>query len=108
VRAGIIALVDEARGYLRDRAKDALAANPEAFIAKGLRRGVPRNESGRPTAKHFREADAKLKLSKVEGALCICGYTDEIVIGLGRFHFKGGLQSSKIWRNHYTAFGVCK
>jgi P63C domain len=36
-RVGIIALVDEATGYQRDRAKDALARILEAFIAKELR-----------------------------------------------------------------------
>jgi hypothetical protein len=35
-RVGIIALVDEATGYQRDRAKDALARILEAFIAKEL------------------------------------------------------------------------
>lgn len=35
-RVGIIALVDEATGYQRDRAKDALAQILEAFIAKEL------------------------------------------------------------------------
>ena len=35
-RIGIIALVDEATGYQRDRAKDALARILEAFIAKEL------------------------------------------------------------------------
>jgi P63C domain len=35
-RVGIIALVDEATGYQRDRARDALAGNLEAFIAKEL------------------------------------------------------------------------
>jgi hypothetical protein len=35
-RLGIIALVDEATGYQRDRAKDALATILEAFIAKEL------------------------------------------------------------------------
>jgi hypothetical protein len=35
-RVGIIALVDEATGYQRDRAKDALAKILEAFIAKEL------------------------------------------------------------------------
>ena len=37
---GIIALVDEATGYQRDRAKDALAKILEAFIAKELRAWV--------------------------------------------------------------------
>jgi hypothetical protein len=36
-RVGIIALVDEATGYQRDRARDALAKILEAFIAKELR-----------------------------------------------------------------------
>ena len=36
LRVGIIALVDEATGYQRDRAKDALASILEAFIAKEL------------------------------------------------------------------------
>jgi hypothetical protein len=36
MRVGIIALVDEATGYQRDRAKDALASILEAFIAKEL------------------------------------------------------------------------
>jgi hypothetical protein len=36
-RIGIIALVDEATGFQRDRAKDALAKILEAFIAKELR-----------------------------------------------------------------------
>ncbi len=36
-RVGIIALVDEATGYQRDRAKDALACILEEFIAKELR-----------------------------------------------------------------------
>ena len=35
-RVGIIALVDEATGYQRERAKDALAAILEAFVAKEL------------------------------------------------------------------------
>lgn len=35
-RVGIIALVDEATGYQRDRAKDALAKILEAFVAKEL------------------------------------------------------------------------
>ena len=35
-RVGIIALIDEATGYQRDRAKDALASILEAFIAKEL------------------------------------------------------------------------
>jgi hypothetical protein len=35
-RVGIIALVDEATGYQKDRAKDALATILEAFIAKEL------------------------------------------------------------------------
>jgi hypothetical protein len=35
-RVGIIALVDEATGYQRDRAKDALAKILESFIAKEL------------------------------------------------------------------------
>lgn len=35
-RVGIIALVDEATGYQRDRAKDALAKVLEAFVAKEL------------------------------------------------------------------------
>jgi hypothetical protein len=34
-RVGIIALVDEATGFQRDRAKDALTRILEAFIAKG-------------------------------------------------------------------------
>ena len=36
-RVGIIALVDEATGFQKDRAKDALARILEAFIAKELR-----------------------------------------------------------------------
>jgi len=36
-RVGIIALVDEATGYQRDRAKDALAKILEEFIANELR-----------------------------------------------------------------------
>ena len=40
-RVGIIALVDEATGYQRDRAKDALAKILEAFIAKELQPYVP-------------------------------------------------------------------
>jgi hypothetical protein len=36
-RVGIIALVDEATGFQRDRAKDALTRILEAFIAKELR-----------------------------------------------------------------------
>lgn len=39
-RVGIIALVDEATGYQRDRAKDALARILEAFVAKELRAWV--------------------------------------------------------------------
>lgn len=35
-RVGIVALVDEATGYQRDRAKDALAKILEAFVAKEL------------------------------------------------------------------------
>jgi hypothetical protein len=38
---GIIALVDEATGYQRDRAKDALARILEAFIAKELQPYIP-------------------------------------------------------------------
>lgn len=38
---GIIALVDEATGYQRDRAKDALAKILEAFIAKELQPYLP-------------------------------------------------------------------
>jgi hypothetical protein len=40
-RVGIIALVDEATGFQRDRAKDALAHILEAFIAKELRPWLP-------------------------------------------------------------------
>ena len=40
-RVGIIALVDEATGYQRDRAKDALAKILEDFIAKELQPYVP-------------------------------------------------------------------
>lgn len=40
-RVGIIALVDEATGYQRDRAKDALARILEAFIAKELQPYLP-------------------------------------------------------------------
>jgi hypothetical protein len=40
-RVGIIALVDEATGFQRDRAKDALARILEAFIAKELRPWLP-------------------------------------------------------------------
>jgi hypothetical protein len=40
-RVGIIALVDEATGYQRDRAKDALAKILEAFIAKELQPWLP-------------------------------------------------------------------
>ena len=39
-RIGIIALVDEATGFQRDRAKDALARILESFIAKELQRYV--------------------------------------------------------------------
>jgi hypothetical protein len=39
-RVGIIALVDEATGYQRDRAKDALAKILEAFVAKELQAWV--------------------------------------------------------------------
>jgi hypothetical protein len=39
-RVGIVALVDEATGYQRDRAKDALAKILEAFIAKELQAWV--------------------------------------------------------------------
>jgi hypothetical protein len=39
-RVGIIALVDEATGFQRNRAKDALARILEAFIAKELQRYV--------------------------------------------------------------------
>jgi len=35
-RVGIIALVDEATGYQRERAKDALARILDAFMAKEL------------------------------------------------------------------------
>jgi hypothetical protein len=35
-RVGIIALVDEATGYQRDRTKDALSRILEAFIAKRI------------------------------------------------------------------------
>jgi hypothetical protein len=40
-RVGIIALVDEATGYQRDRAADALARILEAFVAKELQAWVP-------------------------------------------------------------------
>lgn len=40
-RVGIIALVDEATGYQRDRAKDALAKILEGFIAKELQPWLP-------------------------------------------------------------------
>lgn len=40
-RVGIIALVDEATGYQRDRAKDALAKILEAFVAKEIQGWVP-------------------------------------------------------------------
>lgn len=40
-KLGIIALVDEATGYQRDRAKDALARILEQFIAKELRPWIP-------------------------------------------------------------------
>jgi hypothetical protein len=40
-RIGIIALVDEATGYQRDRTKDALAKILEAFIAKELQPWLP-------------------------------------------------------------------
>ncbi len=40
-RVGIIALVDEATGYQRDRARDALAKILEDFIAKELQPYVP-------------------------------------------------------------------
>ena len=40
-RVGIIALVDEATGYQRDRAKDALAKILEEFIAKELQPWIP-------------------------------------------------------------------
>jgi hypothetical protein len=40
-RVGIIALVDAATGYERDRARDALAKILEAYIAKELRPWVP-------------------------------------------------------------------
>jgi hypothetical protein len=40
-RVGIIALVDEATGYQRDRARDALAKILEAFIAKELQPYLP-------------------------------------------------------------------
>jgi hypothetical protein len=40
-RVGIIALVDEATGYQRDRARDALAKILEAFIAQELQPYVP-------------------------------------------------------------------
>jgi hypothetical protein len=36
MRAGIIALVDEATGYQKERARDALAEILEQFIAKEL------------------------------------------------------------------------
>lgn len=39
-RVGIVALVDEATGYQRDRAKDALAKILEAFVAKELQAWV--------------------------------------------------------------------
>lgn len=39
-RVGVVALVDEATGYQRDRAKDALAKILEAFIAKELQAWV--------------------------------------------------------------------
>lgn len=39
-RVGIVALVDEATGYQRDRARDALAKILEAFVAKELQKWV--------------------------------------------------------------------
>jgi len=44
-RVGIIALVDEATGYQKDRARDALAKILESFIAKELRPWVKTFES---------------------------------------------------------------
>ena len=40
-RVGIIALVDEATGFQRDRKKDALSRILEAFIAKELQPYLP-------------------------------------------------------------------
>ncbi|HEX2554539.1 MAG TPA: P63C domain-containing protein [Microvirga sp.] len=40
-RVGIIALIDEATGYQKDRAKDALSRILEAFIAKELQPYIP-------------------------------------------------------------------
>ena len=40
-RVGIVALVDEATGYQRDREKDALSKILEAFIAKELQAWIP-------------------------------------------------------------------
>ncbi len=40
-RIGIVALVDEATGYQKDRAKDALSRILEAFIAKELQPWIP-------------------------------------------------------------------
>ena len=45
-RAGILALVDEATGYQKDRARDALAKILEAFIAKELQPYVKTFKSG--------------------------------------------------------------
>jgi hypothetical protein len=118
-QVGIIALVDEATGYQKDRAADALAKILEAFIAKELqpwlptfppayyeqmfrlrglaypqftvkrpqyfgvltndivykrlapgvleelKKGVPRNEDGRPTAKYFQKLTANLGYPKL-------------------------------------------
>ena len=39
---GIIALIDEATGFQKDRAADALAKILEAFVATGIREDIPR------------------------------------------------------------------
>lgn len=118
-QVGIIALVDEATRYQRDRAADALAKILEAFIAKelqpwvktfppdyyeqlfrlrglkyptftvqrpqyfgcltnnivykrlapgvldALKKGIPRNEDGRPTAKYFQKLTANIGYPKL-------------------------------------------
>lgn len=150
-RVGIIALVDEATGYQRDRQKDALAKILEAFIAKelqpyvptfptdyyqemfrlrglpyptstvkrpqyfgcltnsviydrlapGVRHelqiGVPRNESGRPTARYFQKLTQNKgypKLTELLGSVVtlmkLSEKWDDFIQKLEKFHPRYG------------------
>jgi hypothetical protein len=153
-RVGIIALIDEATGFERDKAKDSLAQILEAFIAKELQpwlrtfpadfyeemfrlrglpyptlggkrpqyfgvftnnivydriapgvleelqNGVPRNESGRPTAKYFQKLTQntgypKLRehLGSVVTLMKLSTNWDDFMAKLDRFHPKFDLDN---------------